>query len=155
MALLKSPGWIVTMWTPNFANSRRSTFFISKFNLIFLEIVSYVTKTLDCLLCGTVHREARVAVESSNTDDNFDQNRLSFSSHLVTLIILPPPIHLIKSSSERMKRLIFQGVWTNGTFFLALHEEKQLTFSKVVRRVLSLDGSQGDSPQPVITDCEK
>ena len=79
-------------------------FFISKFNLIFLEIVSYVTKTLDSMLCGTVHREARVAVESSNADDNFDQNRLSFSSHLVTLMILPPPTHLVKSSLERNKR---------------------------------------------------
>ena len=69
------------------------------------------------MLCGRVHREARVAVQSSNADENFDQNRLSFSSHLVTLMILPPPTHLVKSSLERIKKaMINQGVWTIRTF---------------------------------------
>ena len=51
--------------------------------------------------------------------------------------------------------MLFRAGGQSEPFCLALPEREQLTFSKVVRRVLSLAGSQEDLPQPVIIDCDK
>ena len=66
VALLKSPGWIVTISTPNFANSSRNTFkfkiftfhvYVHWYTNVSFENVSYLAKSLDRMLGGTIHRE--------------------------------------------------------------------------------------------------